>query len=71
MSYAFDFVNQAHWYLDFSAMVKTNAGGIGGTWVGIAFHESIQIMLVTSSNVRIHVGFTCRTEIPPLTCRRN
>ena len=35
VSYAFDFVNQAHWYLDLAAMVKTNVGGGGGVSVGI------------------------------------
>ncbi|MDH5700687.1 MAG: hypothetical protein OEZ41_12075, partial [Nitrospirota bacterium] len=34
-SYAFDFVNQPHWYLDLAAMVKTNVGGGGGVSVGI------------------------------------
>jgi hypothetical protein len=34
-SYAFDFVNQPHWYLDLAAMVKTNVGGGGGVAVGI------------------------------------
>jgi len=35
VSYAFDFVNQPHWYLDLAAMVKTNVGGGGGVSVGI------------------------------------
>ncbi len=34
-SYAFDFINQPHWYLDLAAMVKTNVGGGGGVSVGI------------------------------------
>ncbi|MEJ2231394.1 MAG: hypothetical protein P8X46_09465 [Nitrospirales bacterium] len=34
-SYAFDFVNQPHWYLDLAAMVKTNVGGGGGVSIGI------------------------------------
>ncbi len=35
VSYAFDFVNQPHWYLDLAAMVKTNVGGGGGVSIGI------------------------------------
>lgn len=35
VSYAFDFVNQPHWYLDLAAMVKTNIGGGGGVSIGI------------------------------------
>ena len=34
-SYAFDFINTPHWYLDLAAMVKTNVGGGGGVSIGI------------------------------------
>lgn len=34
-SYAFDFINKPHWYVDLAAMVKTNVGGGGGVSIGI------------------------------------
>ncbi|MCA9473654.1 MAG: hypothetical protein KC594_16450 [Nitrospira sp.] len=33
--FAFDFVNQSHWFLDLAGMVKTNVGGGGGVQLGI------------------------------------
>jgi len=35
VSYAFDFVNKSHWFLDLAAMVKSNVGGGGGVSIGI------------------------------------
>ena len=35
VSYAFDFVNKSHWYVDVALMLKTNIGGGGGVSVGI------------------------------------
>ena len=35
VSYAFDFINKSHWYVDLAGMVKTNVGGGGGVSIGI------------------------------------